>query len=114
MTKFALPSKTETLEFDSGLKAEVVVSPVPLGPYLDLVGIMEDEERRRSSEGIRALAEGFAPFIASWNLDAPATPEGVMTVDFNVVLGLVIAWVRLVGEVPLPLPSPSSGTSTRG
>lgn len=113
MAKATPHRKVEHLAFDNGLEADVIVSPVPLGPYLDIVAIMEDEEVRKSSKGIRDLAVNFAPFVVSWNLDAKPSVDGIMSVDFNMALALALAWVRLVGSVPLPQLLPSNSTSTQ-
>ena len=70
---------------------------------------------REAMEGLRGLSETFAEYgLIAWNLERdgepiPTTPEGVASLDQNLILTLVSTWFKAVGTVPLP--GASSGAS---
>lgn len=102
--------KTATITFPDDYPdatVEVVVSPVPVAAYWDIVARLN--EFRPSRDAFEGLATDFAPFLSAWSFDAPADVTGLMATDYNLILGIVQAWAVEVRDAPLPLSVRSSG-----
>jgi hypothetical protein len=107
---YKMPERIETLTFDGydGLEVKVRLSPVPFAAYLDVVATIDEN---KDADSLRRIADTFAAHgLVGWNLDVPADADGLLRIDFTLAIGIVIAWIGKVGEVPVPLPSASSST----
>lgn len=72
---------------------------------------------------VRRLTEAFAHVLVSWNYcekvgDAdpepvPATAEGMLAMDYQMLLAIVNGWLGAVGGVPGPLDSGSGSGDTQ-
>lgn len=99
--------ETATIEFEEypGDEFVVRIAPVPGDVYWAL-----GAETPWSADGFASLAERFAPFLVSWTLDLPATAEGLMKIDPNLLVGLRNQWFGAVFRAPVPLRRrPSAG-----
>lgn len=94
---------------------------IPIGEYFELTDYVlrskvpdrfqeEDEPEEAAFDWTIDL---FAGALASWNLEdaddqpIPATREGLMTQDRELVLRVIVQWVKALGSVTRPLKKPS-------
>jgi hypothetical protein len=104
-------SKTLTIEFDDfpDERVVVVVSPVAMGDFLDVVARMASVGLNR--EDIGGLLLTFVPYVESWSYAEPLTVEGFMVRDFGWIVAVLDAWTDGVRDVPRPLPRASSAST---
>ena len=104
-------SKTLTIEFDDfpDERVVVVVSPVAMGDFLDVVDRMSHVGMNR--EDVGGLLDLLVPYVESWTYPEPLTVEGFMVRDFGWIVAVVNAWVDGVRDVPRPLPRASSAST---
>lgn len=94
--------KTLTLTFDDWDDEVVVrISPVSLRDLLDIEG--KATSVLPLSE-LGQLAEQFKPYVETWKPKAAFLDR-----DPNLLLSVILGWVRGVSQVPLPLPREFSG-----
>lgn len=93
--------------------AEVVCRGVPLGVYLDLAKMKEQD----GAEAAMDLFTVFADKVLSeWNLEEedgtplPATSEGMLSLEAGMVMKIINAWMSGVTSPPAPLVEPSTDT----
>lgn len=98
---------------------EIVTRSVPIGTILDVMRAAGSGAGRSPSpedvESIRGLFENFGGALIEWDLEhpdtgepVPATPEGVATLDFDLVTRLAMEWVQAVLGASAPLGGASS------
>lgn len=94
-----------TFEGWPGEEFRVRLSPVPLGAYLDFA------ERWGEASTFAKFRDELAEFerlaAPTWTV---AGVERFVDLDMALVKAIVNGWLRVVGEVPPPLPAGSSGT----
>ena len=102
--------KTLTIEFDEfpDQSVTVQIQPVPMLVFLDVIDKMAN--MTLDVAPFEALAQQFVPFIESWTFPEPVSIQGLLSLDFGMVIAVVNAWIEGVRDVPRPLPL----TSTAG
>lgn len=94
---------------------------IPIGEYLELsdyvlrskVPDRFQEEEVPEEAAFDWTIDLFTGSLASWNLEdaddqpIPATREGLMTQDRELVLRVIVQWVKALGSVTRPLKKPS-------
>jgi len=107
------------LEFDDpGLDGlEVRAVSADLGTFLELTALAEigDNPSTQDIGKIGELLVGFAKVLRDWNVTdddgqpVPATAEGLKSLEFGFVFGIIAAWIKATAGVAAPLASASSG-----
>lgn len=97
---------------------------LPMGLFLELApqidalsGLQPSDLTAENTENILAPLRMLGRHLVSWNLQdevdgelhpVPATFEGLISQDADLILAIVQAWVQAAGVVPAPLGPPSS------
>lgn len=107
------------LEFDDpdldGLEVRAVSAD--LGTFLELTALAEIGDNPSAADigKIGQLLVGFAKVLREWNVtddagrDVPATAEGLKSLEFGFVFGIIAAWIKATAGVAAPLANASSG-----
>lgn len=105
MGDYVLPEKTCLIEFDEypGLEVEMLVSPIPLGEYIEASRYVDDLEPR-NWDALLELADFVGKYLrrASIGLNTRTWPH-------TLLISCALAWRNAVGAVMPPLPRVSSG-----
>ena len=103
---------------------EIRARGVPTGTLLDLMDLAAVLEGKDAAdveldpEQMRAMRELFAGFskaLVSWNIEdddgtaVPATLEGLLGQDFQMVMTIVMTWLDVIGGIAAPLDHLSTG-----
>ncbi len=119
---FKAPKKLYRLTFadDTDLAGlEVTMSSVPMGSLLEiqqLTGSAEDVAQDMT--GFHRMIEIFTGAMLSWNLEddfdqpVPTTPDGVLTLDPDVIMVIIAAWTKAISGVSDPLDAGSTSGPT--
>lgn len=100
---------------------EITTKPMPTGDYLEMLALMEErpETTRESKVQHERITEIFATALLSWNLETedgdpiPADLDQLRSLDLDLTLAVIRAYLDAISDVPAPLdePSPSGGPS---
>jgi hypothetical protein len=123
--------KTFRLVFEDHPGLEVRARSVPLGAFLDVLGLaalqvdVTDPAAVRAAitphdiAGVTRLFDAFGGALIEWNLEeedgaggvrpVPATPDGIRSQDVDFMLEVANAWLDGIAGVPAPLSNSSSG-----
>lgn len=118
---YVLNKRTFLLKFEDyeGLSfegLEVRCRSTSINRYYELIELTGGGEFKDRRTHRRALAEGFAEVLVSWNLlnevdgerqEVPATAEGLLDQEEFFLVELFGAWIKAVTTVPVPLARPS-------
>jgi hypothetical protein len=97
---------------------EVVMKPASLGEMLNAEKLRDLAAEGASIAQLEPLFRWFAGMLVSWNVEddddqpVPATYEGVLTQDVDLIYAIVGEFTSRVTQAPPPLPdvSPPGGT----
>lgn len=121
MAGYRRPAKVYRLVFkDDDMEGlEVRAKSVPLGGFLDLLGLANIRSVRgidpSKVKDVDKLFAAFAKALVSWNVEdddgnpVPANLGGLMSLDMDFVFAVVLAWMDAIAGVPGPLGRPSNG-----
>lgn len=106
--------KIYKLTFDKHPGLVVRATSVSAGDFL---AITELTEQDMTPDVAKELFARFSSVLLDWNLQdedgtpVPATPEGLLSEDWDFVMEILDAWMDAVAGVAAPLAQPSSGGS---
>lgn len=94
---------------------EVTTTSVSVGTLLSFTELADQAESNSADPSVvRKLFEQFAFILVDWNIEddqgqpVPQTVDGLLTLDFSLVMALISKWIATLAEAPPPLPGNSS------
>lgn len=96
---------------DEGEQIVARQSGVSLRTFNEIIGLWNAAVAGKWPDDLRPLYAAWAPLIESWSFPEKPSAEALEGRDPNVVMAAILAWVKGVRNVPLPLLQTSSGTA---
>ena len=106
---YRLAAKTYVLKFEDHPGLEVSARSVPVGELLKILELADAMTSDPTKAQVTELFTWFAKRLIGWNLEdedgtpVPATAAGLLGLDFDFAMALVMAWTGAVSSVKLPL-----------
>lgn len=118
---YRLQRKTYSLKFEEYPGLEVTARSVSVGELLQVLQLADQVTGSPDGGAVTRLFGWFSNRVVDWNLEdedgepVPPTVDGLLGVEFDMALRLVMAWVQAVSAVRLPtVTAPTAGPPANG